>query len=89
MAVAIVSLSDENVIDENNNNDLECARTDFDTHENTLVLGNNYNVTNCTGRTEEVQLFSPEHKSLHQVPMFDAVAQHDGMRRRDLLAGVQ
>ena len=77
MHVAIVSSSEENYVDENNNNDLEYARTYFDAHENTVVLGKNYHATNCTGRTAEVQPFPPEHKSLYQVPIVDAAMQHD------------
>ena len=54
MSLAIFSSSEENDIDNNVNNNLNYTRTDFDAHANMVVLGKNYHVTNCTGRTAEV-----------------------------------
>ena len=62
---------------EDNKNNFDCTRTDLDKQERIAVLLKNYHVTNHTGRTEEVKPFSLERKSLHEMPIVDAVTQRD------------
>ena len=51
-------------------------RTDLDTHANTVVLGRQCHVLNCSGKTAEVHPFSPNYEAL-QVPIVDVVIQCD------------
>ena len=62
MSIAIISASEENDIDYNNNSNLDYTRADFDAHANMVILGKNCHIINHTGRKVEVQPFSPEHK---------------------------
>ena len=50
----IISILEQNDIDNNINNNLDYARTDFDTYTNIVVLGKNCYITNYTGRIVEV-----------------------------------
>ena len=56
--IPIISSSEKvDIGDNDNNNNLDCTRTDPCTHENMVVLGKNFHITNCTGRAAEVQPF--------------------------------
>ena len=48
--ITIISSSEEVDFGDNNNNNLDCTRTDLDIHENMATLVKNVHVTNCTGR---------------------------------------
>ena len=56
-----IVLSHEEINDmEDNNINVDCTRTDLDTHASMIVLANNLHATNCTDRTAEVQPLSLE-----------------------------
>ena len=49
------------------------STTELDSHENTIVIGNQALVIQDTGKSAEVNSFSSEVQGMSKVPVFDTV----------------
>ena len=52
--------------------DMVTSRTELDSHANMVVVGRHALVVSDTGRTAEVNPFTPDYEALQQVPIVDA-----------------
>ena len=53
------------------------STTEFDSHENMIVIGHQAMIINHTGHSVEANTFSSDVKSMSKVPIFDAVVSYD------------
>ena len=61
---------DHKIVDSN-------SRTDLDSHANMVVLGRHARVIAYTGKTAQVSPFTPEYKSLEDVPIVDGAITYE------------
>ena len=66
--------SDESSDD--NEDEESMSRMDLDSHANMAVVGRHAYILSDTGRTAEVNPFTPDYKSM-QVPIIDAAVQYE------------